>query len=133
MDPNLECIAGLGAFDEHRPVQDVPSGSFVRDLLVNVAQRLLDLFRRDPGAFQAGGAAGDQGLELHLVTGCDFKNRGRRGIVVAPGDGLRSGLEGEGLWLPLGLGQKPGEKEQPEWSASHVAPVLRRRRERNGL
>ncbi len=50
-DSDFEHVAWLSSFDKDRPGENVPAWSFVRDFLVDVAQRLLDIRRIYSRAF----------------------------------------------------------------------------------
>src|SRR5262249_55047252 len=49
-------------------------------------------------------AAGDERLHLHRVARFDLERRRRRGVVIAPGDGLGRGLQLVSLGRGCGLG-----------------------------
>src|SRR5215472_9739253 len=55
LDANLERVTRLSFLDEDRAVQNMPTRPLVRDLFVDVAKTLLDLFGLHAGSFEACG------------------------------------------------------------------------------
>jgi hypothetical protein len=97
LDSNFEHVAGLGAFNENWPRENMAARSFVGYFLVDVAGGLFNIFRLDTGAFESGRTGGDQRLNLDGITGLDAHHRRRAGVVITPGNGFGCGLELEGL------------------------------------
>jgi hypothetical protein len=89
----LEHVAGLRVFNVNRPSQNVPAGAFVLYLVGDVAQRLLDLLRRQARIFQPLRAVRDQRLNLHRIARLDAQHRRRLRIIVSPSHCLRRRLE----------------------------------------
>src|SRR5262249_23515232 len=88
-----ESVSRLSALHVNRPGQDVTAWTLVGDLFVDVAQGLLYLIGRKAGLLQSPGAIGDQGIEDHGVAGANVQHGWGRGVVVAPGHGLRRGRQ----------------------------------------
>src|SRR5262249_51824131 len=63
LDAHFQRVTGLRAFNKNRSRQNMPAGTFVRNFLVNVAQALLHLIRRDASFLQSSGTVGNQRLK----------------------------------------------------------------------
>ena len=90
---HFQHVADFRAFDVNRTRQNVSARAFVLHLIGDVAQRLLDLLRRQACIFEPLRAVGDQRLNFHRVAGLDAQHRHRLRIVVPPSHRLRRRLQ----------------------------------------
>src|SRR5262249_42947139 len=65
LNSHFEDITGFRAFNEDWARQNMSTWTFVRDFLVDVSQRLLDIFRLHTSAFQACRTRSNQCLNLN--------------------------------------------------------------------
>ncbi len=84
LDSHLEHVARVGAGDIDRAGEDVPARPFVRDLSVDVAQRLLDVRRRDARAFESRGRRRDQRPDDDAVARVNTQHRLGGRVVITP-------------------------------------------------
>ena len=97
---HLERVAGLGAFDEHRPGEDVPARAAIRHRRDDGAQRGLHVLGLDAGLLEAIGRGGEQRVHVEDVARRDAQHRLRLGPVVAVRHRGRAWLRADGCAAP---------------------------------
>src|SRR6266513_1620872 len=90
---HFEYIANFRAFDVDGSGKNVSAGSFVLNLIGDVAQRLLDLVRRNARIFEPLRAGSNQRLNLHSVAGLNAQHPRCLRIIVPPRYSFRRRLQ----------------------------------------
>ena len=94
---DLQCIARLGAGDEHRAGQDVSARAAVGHFLDDGAQGGLDVGGGHAGLLEAIRHRCQQRVDIDNVAGCDGQDRLGLGPIVSVGDGGGCGFQAVGL------------------------------------
>src|SRR6202158_4053504 len=124
----FEHVAGFRAFDVNRPSENVPAGPFVLHLVGDVAQRLLDLIRRQARILKPLRTIRDQRLNLHRIARLDAQHRRCLCVVVTPRHSLWRRLQrmrrlGSCLLSEENGRGKENSKAQKDCAESHSAPM----------
>ena len=111
-DAHLERVAGLGSLDRDWAGQDMAAGTAVglRNAVVDRAQALLNVGGRNAGFFEPRWAVGQQRVNYDRVAGLDVEHRLGGGVIMAPGDGLRS------CWEIVSRGRGASRKQRSSQS-----------------